>query len=129
MIFELTIQIRVSDFTKGQLWYETLLNRKPDFIPHDGFAEWEVIPGCWLQLAEGKPSIQSGPLRFGVPNLELEKQRLIEKLAVNDFEVFSREEVPVKWATFSDPWGNQIGLFEYFDKNEEQERMKTIIGG
>ncbi|WP_425482033.1 hypothetical protein [Cytobacillus depressus] len=40
MVYEVTIQIRVSDFEKGQAWYETLLNRKPDFSPHQGFAEF-----------------------------------------------------------------------------------------
>lgn len=37
---EMTIQFRVTDFNKGQKWYETLLNRKPDFMPHKGFVEW-----------------------------------------------------------------------------------------
>lgn len=39
MIFEMTTQVRVSNMEKGQKWYEALLNRKPDFIPHEGFAE------------------------------------------------------------------------------------------
>ena len=48
MIFEMTTQVRVSNIEEGQKWYETLLNKKPDFTPHEGFAEWELIPGCWL---------------------------------------------------------------------------------
>lgn len=63
MIYEMTIQVRVLDIEKGQKWYQTLLKRELDFIPHEGFAEWELIPGCWLQVAEGTPAEGSGPLR------------------------------------------------------------------
>jgi len=90
--------------------------------------EWELIPGCWLQLAEGTPSQGSGPLRLGVKDLKAEKERLVRELNVENFEVFSRQEVPVKWGTLTDPWGNCIGLFEYLDKKEDDERIKTILG-
>ena len=53
MIFETTIQVRVEGFEEGVKWYSNLLKRKPDFIPHEGIAEWEIISGCWLQVAEG----------------------------------------------------------------------------
>lgn len=128
MIFEITNQIRVSNFQEGQIWYESFLNRKPDYIPHEGFAEWELIPGCWLQVAEGTTTEGCGPIRLGVSNLEAEKERLIKTLNIETFDIQSRREVPVKWATFTDPWGNQLGLFEYLDKNEEKQRIKTIIG-
>lgn len=121
MIFEMTTQFRVSNIKEGQNWYEILLNKKPDFIPHDGFAEWELIPGCWLQVAEG-----NGPLRLGVTNIEAERTRLVEQLGINYFEIHSRPEVSAKWGTFSDPWGNQLGFFEYLNKNEEKERIQTI---
>ncbi|QHJ70941.1 VOC family protein [Planococcus halotolerans] len=128
MIFELTTQIRVSNIAEGQKWYEILLNKQPDFIPHEGFAEWELIPGCWLQVAEGNPKEGNGPIRLGVTNIEAEKARLIKELNIDSFEIHSRSEVPVKWGTFTDPWGNHLGLFEYLDKTEEQERIKTIRG-
>lgn len=126
MILELTIQFRVTDFEKGLNWYQLLLDKKPDFIPHEGFAEWELVPGSWLQLAEGTPAKGSGPLRLGVQNIEEVKGRLMNELGVEDFEVYSRAEVPVKWCTFSDPWGNGIGLFEYLDKEEEAKRLDII---
>lgn len=124
----MTIQIRVADHEEGQAWYRSLLNKEPDFIPHEGFAEWELIPGCWLQVAEGTPSLDSGPLRLGVEDILGEQERIIRELNVGPFEIFSREEVPVKWGTFSDPWGNRIGFFEYLDKKEESERIHTLLG-
>ncbi len=129
MFFEMTYQVRVADFIEGQKWYETFLGKAPDFIPHEGFAEWELIPGCWLQVAEGIPSEGSGPLRLAVKDIKAEKERLFRELDVENFEIFSRQEVPVTWASFTDPWGNRIGLFEYINKREEKERMKAIWGG
>jgi hypothetical protein len=128
MIYEMTVQVRVPNMTEGQKWYEILLSRRPDFVPHDGFAEWELLPGCWLQVAEGEPASESGPIRFGVPDIESEKARLINSLKVEDFSIHSRKEVPVKWATFQDPWGNGIGLFQYLDQQEIQSRIIPILG-
>lgn len=128
MIFEMTTQVRVSNIKEGHQWYTTLLNREPDFIPHDGFLEWELIPGCWLQIAEGEPFAGSGPLRLGITDIEGERERLISELRIEKFEIHSRPEVPAKWGTFSDPWGNRLGLFEYVNKEEEQERIRTILG-
>ncbi|MFD1447990.1 VOC family protein [Oceanobacillus profundus] len=128
MLFEMTIQVRVKDMKEGQRWYQTLFNRQPDFLPHEGFAEWEIIPGCWLQVAEGIPAEESGPLRLGVKDIVGERDRLIKELNIAMFEIYSREEVPVKWGTFTDPWGNLLGFFEYLNKKEEKKRIHTILG-
>jgi hypothetical protein len=129
MIFEMTYQVRVADFEKGKHWYETLLKKEPDFIPHEDFAEWEFIPGCWLQVSQGEPSANSGPIRLGVMDIEAERQRLMDKLQLECFEIHGREEVPVKWATFQDPWGNLLGFFQYLDENERDARIAEILGG
>lgn len=128
MIVEMTYQVRVSDFNEGLKWYKSLLKKEPDFTPHDGFAEWELLPGCWLQVAKGTPAEGSGPLRLGVKSIEDERSRLINEINIESFEIFSRDEVPVKWATLSDPWGNWIGFFEYIDQQEMYERMNVILG-
>ncbi|WP_440705713.1 VOC family protein [Heyndrickxia oleronia] len=120
MIGEMTVQVRVLDIKEGQQWYETFLCRKPDFIPHQGFAEWELIPGCWLQVAEGKPAVGSGPIRIGVLNIIAERERLVKELNIEFFTIHSREEVPVKWGTFTVPWGNRLGLFEYVSEGENR---------
>ncbi|WP_019156767.1 VOC family protein [Robertmurraya massiliosenegalensis] len=124
MYFEMTTQVRVSDMKEGREWYEKLLKKKPDFIPHAGFVEWELVPGCWLQVAEGTVTEGSGPLRLGVPDIVGERERVISELNIDHFEIYSRPEVPVKWGTFSDPWGNRLGFYEYLDKDEEQLRIK-----
>ncbi len=126
-IYELTVQVRVTDMGKGQAWYQSLLKREPDFVPHEGFAEWELIPRSWLQVAEGEPAKGCGPLRLGVEDLEAERERLMNELHVEWFEIHQREEVPVKWATFEDPWGNRIGFFEYLDEGEKAEKVALSL--
>lgn len=124
----MTIQVRVANLNKAQKWYETLLNKNPDSVPHEGFAEWELIKGCWLQVAEGTPSEGSGPIRLGVMDIEKERSRIVKELKIEPFEIFSREEVPVKWGTFSDPWGNRIGFFEYKDEVEKVVQVRNVLG-
>ncbi|MFI8687149.1 VOC family protein [Rossellomorea sp. NPDC077527] len=128
MIYEMTVQVRVKDMSKGQAWYKILFNREPDFIPHKGFAEWQILQGCWLQVAEGNPSPQSGPIRLGIESIRNERVRLKSLLNIDHFEIHEREEVPVKWATFQDPWGNGIGLFEYRDRSVMKEQIELILG-
>lgn len=76
LIYEIIVQVRVTDIKEGQKWYQTLLNKEPDFIPHEGFTEWELIPGGWLQVAEGLPNEGSGPIRLGVIDIKAERDRL-----------------------------------------------------
>jgi hypothetical protein len=127
MIIEMTFQIRVSDFQKGLQWYQLLLDKEPDFIPHEGFAEWELVPGSWLQLAEGVPTDGSGPLRLGVSSIENVFEK-VKQLGIEGVTIQGREEVPVKWCTFTDPWGNRIGFFEYLDKGEEAQTIAKVWG-
>lgn len=111
-LLQVTVQVRVADFDEGLRFYEHLLNRPPAFRPHEGFAEWELIPGCWLQVALGEPTPGSGPIRLGVVDIQAERRRLVSQLGVEIGEVQTREGVPAAWCTFSDPWGNRLGLFE-----------------
>jgi hypothetical protein len=126
LIYEMTYQVRVSDFKEGKHWYERLLNRQADFTPHEGFAEWELLPGCWLQVAEGTPSPNSGPIRLGIKDIVSERERLIVELGTDHFQIHGREEVPVKWASFKDPWGNQLGFFQYLDDSEIDARTSAL---
>jgi hypothetical protein len=124
----MTVQIRVPDIHAGQKWYATFLHRGPDEIPHEGLLSWQLLSACWLQVAQGTPATESGPLRLGVTDLEAERKRLMQLLGIEYFEIHQRQETYVKWATFNDPWGNQIGLFEYMQPTEKYIRMKRIVG-
>lgn len=111
-VLETTIQVRVTNFEEGMQFYRALLQRDPDFFPHEGFAEWELVPKCWIQVADGEPTPGSGPLRFGVADIEQERARVMAGFGISIEEVQSREGVPAKWCSFEDPWGNRLGFFQ-----------------
>ncbi|MCL6600386.1 MAG: hypothetical protein K6T81_16875 [Alicyclobacillus macrosporangiidus] len=103
LVYKGCLKIALKSWRVGALVEYTsrgILQREPDFVPHEGFAEWEIIPGCWLQVGEGTPTERSGPFRLGVTDIEAERDRIVNELGVEPFEVYSREEVPVKWGTF-----------------------------
>jgi hypothetical protein len=126
-MFEMTIRFTVTDLERAKTWYTILLEREPDFIPHAGFLEWEIVSGCWLQLAETEESeYRNGPLRLGVKDLEAARERVMNALNIRHFDIHKRVGVPVQWGTFQDPWDNQLGFFEYLDKDEERERMNQL---
>ncbi|RIW28671.1 VOC family protein [Bacillus salacetis] len=107
-----TFQVRVKDYKQGIKWYETLFNRVPDFIPHEDFAEWEIVSGAWLQVAKGLPTNGNGPLRIGVVDIHSERTRLMNALNIEIEDINTCEGVPAAWCSFEDPDGNRIGLFE-----------------
>jgi len=45
---------------------KNIVKKEPDFVSHSGFAEFEVILGCWIRVSEEFPTPGSGPLRLGV---------------------------------------------------------------
>ena len=48
---------------------------------------------------------------------------MINELNVDSFSICSREDVPVKWATFTDPWGYRLGFFEFKNSEEKEDRF------
>lgn len=108
-----TFQVNVPDFQKRIEFYSLVLKRRPDFIPHENFAEWEIVPQAWLQVGLGKPE-HGRPIRFGVKHIHQEIQRLsqdgnIEASKVVD--VNNSGDIAL-WCDFHDPWGNRLGLFQ-----------------
>ncbi|MCR8845386.1 VOC family protein [Paenibacillus sp. SC116] len=127
MVFEMTVQVRVTDMKRGIFWYETLLGKPPECAAHEDVAEWEILPGCWLQVIKGEPAKGSGPIRLGVTDIEAERQRVESQLQVEPFDIHTREELSVKWGTFTDPWGNRLGFFQYLNQADQDERIKAIL--
>jgi catechol 2,3-dioxygenase-like lactoylglutathione lyase family enzyme len=101
---------KVPDIAAGVFFYSQLLGRKPDFELHEDFKEWELVPTCWLQLAEGTPE-PTGRLRLGVDNIENARERVQRELGVVCSEVGGISGLAV-WCNFPDPWGNHLGLFQ-----------------
>jgi predicted enzyme related to lactoylglutathione lyase len=106
----LTIQLGVADFPAGVRFYSGLLERPPDYEPHEDFVEWELFPGCWLQIAEGEPR-PTYPVRLRCPDVEAERARVRRELGVTPSPV-KRVTGVVALCNFHDPWGNRLGLYE-----------------
>lgn len=107
----MTVQVRVTDINAGAPFYERVFGRKADLVSTPTFHEWELLPNSWFQVAEGTPTVGSGPIRFGVRAIEAERERLMKELELS-IEPVERIAGLVAWCTFSDPWGNRIGLFQ-----------------
>lgn len=105
-----TIQLFVPDFKAGVEFYSKLLGRSADFEPHHDFVEWEVFPGFWFQLAEGKPR-PTYPIRFRVEDIEAECQRVERELEVVCSGV-TRISGLVAFCNFTDRWGNNLGFYQ-----------------
>lgn len=108
-----TFQITVPDFEKGVEFYTKLLRRKPDFVPHRGFAEWEIVRNAWLQIGEGEPKI-GRPIRFGVRDIRKERNRIISEFGIKVSEIgdVNNSGDIAYWCDFEDPFGNKLGLFQ-----------------
>ncbi len=111
-----TIQLKVADIKAGVAFYSRLIGRKPDFEAHEDFKEWELIPGCWLQLVEGFPQ-PAGRLRMGVDNIDRAREEAQQELGMTCSEV---EHIAglAAWCNFEDPWGNHLGFFQDLAVNE-----------
>ena len=111
-----TMLVRVSDIKAATEFYSAVLGRNPDFSPSPDIQEWELLPDVWLLVAEapGAPP-QNGRIRFGVADVEAERRRLIEALAL-DVSPVERIEGVVAYCNFDDPWGNKMGLFQDLSK-------------
>lgn len=105
-----TFQVKIPNFKNGLAWYIKLLDRKPNFIPHEGFAEWEIAPSAWLQVGEGTPEI-GRPIRFGVEDIKKERERITNELNVKVSKIVLVPGV-VLWCDFLDPFGNKLGFFQ-----------------
>lgn len=75
------------------------LKKDADLKPHDGFVEWELIPGCWLQVAKGSPSEGSGPLRLVLVRLSIDEigsgKTKLNDTCISNIE-FEDEELKIK---------------------------------
>lgn len=105
-----TMQSRVSDIQSAIEWYERLLERRPDFMPDESIAEWQLYPGSWLVVIAARPDAGRNRIRFGVSDLSGERAR-VQALGISVTEPVTLPGV-VRYCDFEDPDGNRLGLFQ-----------------
>jgi predicted enzyme related to lactoylglutathione lyase len=114
----MTVQFFVPDFKAGFEFYSTLIGTEPDFQPSDEFAEWEVVPCCWIQVGRGH-AMPTYPVRLCVADIAASVDRVEADLGVQCTDVI---RIPglMAFCNFKDPWGNNLGLYERLVDEEPQ---------
>jgi catechol 2,3-dioxygenase-like lactoylglutathione lyase family enzyme len=108
----MTVQFYVPDIRAGVEFYTRALGRPPNFAPYPDFHEWDhIAPNVTFQVAEGTPR-PTYPIRFGVSDIEAERERITREAAPALTSQIKRFEGLVATCDFIDPWGNTFGLYQ-----------------
>ena len=109
----ITVGIPVSDLERSRGWYDRVLSRPATLEPAPGVVEYEV-DGIWVQLHESRPSGGQWVLRFGVEDLDAERDRLLG-LGLPVSEV---EEIPgaVRIFELTDPDLNHLSFYRVVEQ-------------
>jgi glyoxylase I family protein len=104
--------VPVSDLQASSRWYEALFGRPADNNPMPTLAEWQVVPGGWVQIFMDTTRAGSGLLNFAVDDLQTHiaglRQRGLEPGGVTD------ASKGVRLSAITDPDGNTIRLIGGF---------------
>ncbi len=104
--------VPVSDIARARAWYEKLFGRPADNTPMPVLAEWQVVPGGWVQVFVDEGRAGSGLLNFAVDDLEAHVDAATDRgLAPGGIEDVNKG---VRLSTIHDPDGNVIRLIGGF---------------
>ena len=104
--------VPVSDLQVSRRWYEALFGRPADNNPMPTLAEWQVVPGGWVQVFVDAERAGSGLLNFAVDELESHMAGLRDR-GLEPGEVADATK-GVRLSTITDPDGNTIRLIGGF---------------
>ncbi len=98
--------VAVADFPAPRAWYERLLGRPPDMVPHETEVVWKLTEGGWIYVV-GDPERAGGSL---VTLLVDDLDRELAGIAERGIEAGPIETIPGKArrANVTDPEGNRI---------------------
>ena len=104
--------VPVSDLQASSRWYEALFGRPADNNPMPTLAEWQVVPGGWVQVFADAERAGSGLLNFAVDDLESHVADLRQRgLEPGDFTDANKG---IRLSALTDPDGNTISLIGGF---------------
>ena len=102
----------VSELQASSRWYEALFGRPADNNPMPTLAEWQVLPGGWVQVFTDAERAGSGLLNFAVDDLETHVAELQRRgLEPRDFTGANKG---IRLSALTDPDGNTISLIGGF---------------
>jgi glyoxylase I family protein len=104
--------VPVTDLATSRPWYESLFGRSADNNPMPNLAEWQVVPGGWVQVFIDTGRAGSTLLNFAVDDLECHLDALNQRgLAPSEIV---EANMGVRLSTIADPDGNAIRLIGGF---------------
>jgi glyoxylase I family protein len=104
--------VPVSELDVSKAWYQRLFGRAPDNEPMPVLAEWQVVPGGWVQVFVDEERAGSGLVNFAVDDLAAHVAEAAERgLAPGEIEGVNKG---VELVTLADPDGNLIRLIGNF---------------
>ncbi|MGZ5395453.1 MAG: VOC family protein [Mycobacterium sp.] len=104
--------VPVSDLQVSSGWYEALFGRPADNNPMPTLAEWQVVPGAWVQIFTDSARAGSGLLNFAVDDLPTHVDGLRQRgLEPGDITGANKG---VDLSAITDPDGNTISLIGGF---------------
>jgi hypothetical protein len=104
--------VPVSDLQVSSRWYEALFGRPADNNPMPTLAEWQVVPGAWVQIFIDSERAGSGLLNFAVEDLPTHVDGLRQRgLEPGDITGANKG---VHLSAITDPDGNTISLIGGF---------------
>ena len=104
--------VPVSDLQAGSRWYEALFGRPADNNPMPTLAEWQVVPGGWVQVFNDAERAGTGLLNFAVDDLEAHRADLRQR-GLETGEITEATK-GVRLSEITDPDGNTIRLIGGF---------------
>jgi catechol 2,3-dioxygenase-like lactoylglutathione lyase family enzyme len=102
--------VPVADFAAARAWYERLLGRPADLVPHETEVAWQVTEGGWLYVVADAERAGRALLTLIVDDLAGLLGDLGERgLAAGPVETLGSG---VRRAEIADPEGNRIAFGE-----------------
>ncbi len=99
----------VTDFETARAWYERLMGRPPDLVPHAAEAVWQVTETGWFYIVADAPRAGMGLLTLMVDDLEAHVDGIAQRaIETGTIEWVVPGSVRSVWIT--DPDGNRIQI-------------------
>lgn len=109
--------IAVKDLGRALAWYERLLGREPDLVPHDEESAWQLAGAAWIYVILD-PGRAAGHALLTVLVDDLDAQ--VAALAGRGLVTEPIETLPgvFRKAAIADPEGNRITFAQPFAQTE-----------
>jgi catechol 2,3-dioxygenase-like lactoylglutathione lyase family enzyme len=94
--------IAVADYPAARAWYERLLGRAPDMLPHDAEAAWQLTDSGWIYVVADAERAGRALVTVLVDDLD--------EITGNELAGGPVETVPGKFrrVAITDPEGNRV---------------------